>query len=51
MLTYTTLQSDRRKFLALTGLTVPEFQRLLPTFSGAYHRCYPADQTVEGQPR
>lgn len=51
MITYTTLQSDRRKFLALTGLTVPEFQLLLPAFSRAYQRLYPADQTVEGQPR
>jgi Helix-turn-helix of DDE superfamily endonuclease/DDE superfamily endonuclease len=51
MMTYTTLQSDRRKFLALTGLTVPEFQLLLPAFSRAYQRLYPADQTVEGQPR
>jgi DDE superfamily endonuclease/Helix-turn-helix of DDE superfamily endonuclease len=51
MITYTTLQSDRRKFLALTGLTVPEFQSLLPAFSRAYLRLHPADQTVEGQPR
>jgi hypothetical protein len=51
MISYTTLQSDRRKFLALTGLTVPEFQSLLPAFSRAYQRLYPADQTVEGQPR
>src|SRR5919201_4543306 len=51
MITYTTLQSDRRKFLALTGLTVPEFQLLLPAFSRAYQRLYPADQTIEGQPR
>jgi DDE superfamily endonuclease len=50
-MTYTTLQSERRKFLALTGLTVPEFQLLLPAFSRAYQRLYPADQTVEGQPR
>jgi hypothetical protein len=51
MTTYTTLQRDRRKFLALTGLTVPEFQVLLPAFSRAYQRLYPTNQTVEGQPR
>lgn len=51
MLTYTTLQSDRRKFLALTGLTVPEFRLLLPAFSRAYQRLFPVDQTVEAQPR
>jgi hypothetical protein len=51
MLTYTTLQSDRRKFLALTGLTVREFQRLLTGFLPAYQQVYPADHTAEGQPR
>jgi Helix-turn-helix of DDE superfamily endonuclease/DDE superfamily endonuclease len=51
MMTYTTLPNDRRKFLSLTGLTVPEFQSWLPAFSQAYQRLYPEDQTVEGQPR
>jgi Helix-turn-helix of DDE superfamily endonuclease/DDE superfamily endonuclease len=51
MLTYTMLRSDRRKFLALTGLAVPEFQLLLPAFSRAYQRLYPADRTVAGQHR
>ena len=51
MLTYTTLQSDRRKFLALTGLTVREFQQLLAAFPPAYQRVYPADHTSEGCPR
>src|SRR3954453_16199075 len=51
MMTFTGLQSDRRKFLALTGLTVPEFQRLLAAFCRAYQRLYPTDQTVAGQPR
>jgi DDE superfamily endonuclease/Helix-turn-helix of DDE superfamily endonuclease len=49
--TYDTLQNDRRRFLALTGLTVAEFQRLLDAFPKAYQRVYPADQTAEGQPR
>src|SRR4051795_2717004 len=51
MMTFTELQSDRRKFLALTGLTVPEFQRLLAAFCRTYPRLYPTDQTVAGQPR
>ena len=51
MMTYTQLQHNRRKFLALTGLTVAEFERLLPAFSRAYQRLYPTDQTVEGQRR
>src|SRR6266567_2796841 len=51
MMTYTQLQSNRRKFLAVTGLTVPEFGQLLTAFSRAYQRLYPPGQTVEGQPR
>jgi hypothetical protein len=51
MLTYTTLQTDRRTFLALTGLTVPEFQRLLGVFPEAYQQVYPADHTADNRPR
>jgi hypothetical protein len=51
MVTYKTLLNDRRRFLALTGLTLPEFQLLLTTFPRAYQRLYPAGQTAEGQPR
>jgi hypothetical protein len=51
MLTYAALQADRRKLLALTGLTRPEFQRLLAAFPGAYQQVYPADQTAERRPR
>jgi len=51
MVTYKTLQNDRRQFLALTGLTVPEFQLLLAAFPRAYQRIYPAEQTAQGQPR
>jgi hypothetical protein len=51
MITYEALRSDRRQFLALTGLTVAEFQRLLTTFPQAYQQHYPANQTAEGQPR
>jgi hypothetical protein len=51
MMTYTELQSDRRKFLALTGLTLREFQLLLPAFAQSYERLYLPDQTLAGQPR
>jgi hypothetical protein len=51
MVDYSTLQADRRKFEALTGLTPPEFQRLLPAFQAAYEELYPTDQTLAGRPR
>jgi len=51
MLTYTELQNDRRKFLSLTGLTLREFQQLLPAFEQSYERLYREDQTLAGQPR
>src|ERR1700724_2429189 len=50
MITYKTLQTDHRQFLALTGLTLSEFQRLLTAFPQAYQQLYPAHRT-EGQPR
>jgi hypothetical protein len=51
MITYTKLQNDPRQFLALTGLTLPEFQMLLTAFNQSYKRQYPRDQTVAGRPR
>src|SRR5437667_9975563 len=51
MITYRALQADRRQFLALTGLTLSEFQLLLTAFPQAYQRLYPANQTADGQPR
>jgi len=51
MLTYTNLKTDRQKFLALTGLTPQEFERLLAAFSRAYDRLHPIDQTLDGRPR
>jgi hypothetical protein len=51
MITYKALQTDRRQFLALTGLTLSEFQRLLTAFPQAYQQLYPATQTAEGKPR
>lgn len=51
MVTYERLQADRRQFLALTGLTLPEFQLLLNASPRAYQRFYPASRTAEGRPR
>jgi hypothetical protein len=51
MVTYNTLQNDRRQFLALTGLTHAEFQFLLGAFTRVYERVSAADQTLTGQAR
>src|SRR4051794_22495466 len=51
MITYEALRTDRRQFLALTGLALSEFQRLRTAFPLAYQRVYPASQTAEGTSR
>ena len=51
MLTYPKLKRNRRKCLALTGLTPKEFSALLPAFARAYDGRYPADKTMTGKPR
>src|SRR5262249_39805714 len=51
MLTYAGLQGNRRKFSALTGLTLAEFRLLLTAFARAYERLYPPDRTAAGRPR
>ena len=51
MVTYSRLRGDRRRFLALTGLTLPEFESLLGAFARSYERRYPADRTAAGRPR
>jgi DDE superfamily endonuclease/Helix-turn-helix of DDE superfamily endonuclease len=51
MLTYTKLKRNRRRCVALTGLTPKEFSALLPAFVHAYEEQYPADKTMSGQPR
>ena len=51
MIDYDSLKGNERKFVALTGLTPQEFQRLLPAFTRAYVRAFPAEQTQTGQPR
>jgi hypothetical protein len=51
MVTYSELRQDRRRFLALTGLTVKEFEYLLPAFQQSYERRYPPHRTLDGRPR
>lgn len=51
MLDYNQVKRNRRKFLALTGLTLKEFKLLLPAFEQAYVRAYPSHQTQAGKPR
>jgi hypothetical protein len=51
MITYTELQNNPRKFLALTGLTLPEFQLLLPAFTRSYEELFSTEQTLAGCPR
>jgi hypothetical protein len=51
MLTYSELRGDRRRFLALTGLTLPAFEPLLEAFARSYERRYPPDRTATGRPR
>src|SRR4051794_26791857 len=51
MLEYRQLKKNRRKFLALTGLTSREFSALLPAFAQAYEERHPVDKTMAGKPR
>ena len=51
MLSYDKLKDKPREFLAATGLTLAEFERLLPPFQAAYERTYPPDLTYEGKAR
>src|SRR3954453_13497649 len=51
MVTYTELRSDRKRLLALTGLTLPAFELLLPAFRRAYGDLYRPGRTLAGRPR
>jgi hypothetical protein len=51
MLSYNKLQDRPRDFLAATGLTLDEFQQLLPAFQAAYEQRYPYKLTRTGTPR
>jgi hypothetical protein len=51
MLSYDKLKDRARDFLAATGLTLEEFQKLLPAFRAAYARRSPLERTREGKVR
>lgn len=51
MVTYETLSTQSAAFLAMTGLTLAEFQNLLPPFEAAYASTHPFDRTATGDPR
>lgn len=51
MLTYDKLKDKPRELLAATGLTLAEFERLLPTFQHTYETTYPPELTYEGKTR
>ena len=51
MLSYNKLKDRSRDFLAATGLTLDEFQQLLPAFQSAYEQRYPYELTRTGKPR
>lgn len=51
MLNYKKLKTNRRRFLALTGLTPKEFRLLLPVFERAYKQQYLSDKTLVGKAR
>ena len=51
MLEFARLKQNRQKLLALTGLTLKEFNVLLAAFTSAYVRKYPHDKTVTGHKR
>jgi hypothetical protein len=45
------LTKDRRRFLALTGLTPKEFGELHRAFRRAYEKAHSGDKTAEGNAR
>src|SRR6266511_1306456 len=51
MVIYATLRQHPQRLLGLTGLTLPEFESLLPAFLRAYQRLFPADRTATNRPR
>ena len=51
MLRYVQAKRNARKFLALTGITPQEFNRLLPAFEHAYAQAFPVHLTQTRKPR
>lgn len=50
-MSYNKLKDKSRDFLAATGLTLEEFQKLLPAFRAAYETRYSPERTREGKAR
>lgn len=51
MLTYDELKQNPREFLAMTSLSVDEFEALLPYFTAAYQATQSSTLTLGGKPR
>jgi hypothetical protein len=51
MLSYNQLQKRPKDFLAMTGLQLDEFRKLLAAFEATYLRHYPQELTMEGHAR
>jgi hypothetical protein len=51
MLIYNTLKDKAKECLAVRGLKIEEFARLLPAFESGYRTLYSADKTAEGKTR
>ncbi len=51
MLNYQKLKKSAVRFPAATGLTVEEFEQLLPAFKAAYDQKHPPDLTLAGKSR
>jgi hypothetical protein len=51
VLEYETIKTDKRRLLALTGLTANEFEKLLPSFEEKYSAIYESAILPNGKPR
>ena len=51
MLKYEELRKNKKQFVALTGLTIEEFEKLLPAFNLAYERKNSSNKTQQGKER
>jgi len=51
MIKYNQLKEKPKRFLAATGLTVDEFQRILPVFKDKLAALHPPELTKRGKPR
>jgi len=51
MIKYSQLQEEPKRFLAATGLTVDEFERILPVFKDKLAALHPPELTKRGKAR